>query len=130
MNRAERRKAGITAKPRTYVLTDVELQRIKEEIKKEIEKEVEKRAVDKAFIMLLGIPVLVIRNQHNFGKIRIIRFVESMMGWYESICSGDVTIKEVVDVLHEEADMDIITTAERILVETRAKKKDEKRAGA
>ena len=125
MNRAERRKAGITAKPRTYVLTDVELQRIKEEIKKEIEKEVEKRAVDKAFIMLLGIPVLVIRNQHNFGKIRIIRFVESMMGWYESICSGDVTIKEVVDVLHEEADMDIITTAERILVETRAKKKSE-----
>lgn len=130
MNRAERRKAGITAKPRTYVLTDVEIQRIKEEIKKEIEAEVEQRAVDKAFIMLLGIPVLVIRNQHNFGKIRIIRFVESMMGWYESICSGDVTMKEVVDVLHEEADMDIITTAERILVETRAKKKDEKRAGA
>jgi hypothetical protein len=122
MNRAERRKAGITAKPRTYVLTDVEIQRIKEEIKKEIEAEVEQRAVDKAFIMLLGIPVLVIRNQHNFGKIRIIRFVESMMGWYESICSGDVTMKEVVDVLHEEADMDIITTAERILVETRAKK--------
>ncbi len=122
MNRAERRKAGITAKPKTYVLTDVEIQRIKEEIKKEIEAEVEQRAVDKAFIMLLGIPVLVIRNQHNFGKIRIIRFVESMMGWYESICSGDVTMKEVVDVLHEEADMDIITTAERILVETRAKK--------
>lgn len=122
MNRAERRKAGITAKPRTYVLTDVEIQRIKEEIKKEIEAEVEQRAVDKAFIMLLGIPVLVIRNQHNFGKIRIIRFVESMMGWYESICSGDVAMKEVVDVLHEEADMDIITTAERILVETRAKK--------
>lgn len=123
MGRAERRKAGITAKPKTYVLTDADIQRIKDEIKREIEKEVEQGAVDKAFIMLLGIPVLVIRNQLGFGKTRITRFVESMMGWYESICDGTVAMKEVIDVLHEEADMDIITTANRILVETRVKKK-------
>ena len=31
MNRAERRKAGITAKPRTYVLTDAELEKLRSE---------------------------------------------------------------------------------------------------
>lgn len=122
MNRAERRKAGITAKPRTYVLTDVELEKIKQEIKR--------NAVDEAFVMLLGIPLLVMRDHHGFGKMRITRFMEAMLGWYEGICDGTASIKDVLDVLKSEADIDVTVDAKRIMVETRAQKKDEKRAGA
>ena len=123
MNRAERRKAGITAKPKTYVLTDVEIQRIKEEIKKEIEAEVEQRAIDKAFVSLLGIPVLVARERQGYGKLRLIRdVIEPMMGWYEQICDGTVKMQEVLDALREKADVNVTVEATRILVETRAQK--------
>lgn len=59
MNRAERRANGIKSKSPTFNLTAEAIQAIKEEE--------QKKSVDMAFILLLTIPTMVIRDK--FGEL-------------------------------------------------------------
>lgn len=95
MNRAERRRAGIKAKPKTRVLTEDQIQQIKND------------TVTEAFTMLLSIPNLVLHDKFGFGKIRLDRFNYYALSWAKSVQAGEVTLKEVLDLCKNEAGITI-----------------------
>ena len=95
MNRAERRRLGKTEKPKTYVLTDAEIQQMK------------KDAVAEAFKMLLCIPVIVLHDKFRFGRIRLDRFLHYALSWATDVQNNVVTLKEVLDLCEEETGLKI-----------------------
>ena len=70
MNRAERRrakKAGIPVKKEPVVnIKAADVQKIKQDASKE--------AADKAFLLMLGLPVMVLHDKFGFGPVRCERF--------------------------------------------------------
>jgi glycosylphosphatidylinositol transamidase (GPIT) subunit GPI8 len=90
-NRAERRKAGNKDKVRTYVLTDVQIQQIKNEATKE------------AFVELLAIPVQVLHDKFGFGQTRLDRFTHYALNWLEMVRDKEVTLAQLRKTLEDEA---------------------------
>lgn len=70
MNRTERRrakKAGIPVKKEPVVnIKAADVQKIKQDASKE--------AADKAFLLMLGLPVMVLHDKFGFGPVRCERF--------------------------------------------------------
>lgn len=95
MNRADRRRAGRTGKTKTYVLTEDQIQQMKNE------------AVAEAFKMLLSVPMLVLHDKFQFGHIRLDRFIHYAMSWVKDIQNGVVTIQQVVKLCEEETGLKI-----------------------
>lgn len=95
MNRAERRRAGRTGKTKTYVLTEDQIQQMKNE------------AVAEAVKMLLAIPMLVLHDKFGYGQIRLDRFLHYSMGWVRGIQNGEVSITEVVRLCEKETGLKI-----------------------
>lgn len=96
MNRKERRKIqkhqGVrVAPPRTYTLTDVDLQRIKS------------KAVDDALRALLAIPVMVLHDKYGFGEVRLSRFMGYVNTWIKAIHEDENTLAELIDLAEKEA---------------------------
>lgn len=97
MNRAERRRAKRTAeKPKTYVLTQDQIDQMKAE------------ATAEAFKMLLSIPVIVLHDKFGFGRIRLDRFIHYALGWATDVQNGVVTLKEVMDLCEDEIGLKIM----------------------
>lgn len=97
MNRAERRRRGNAAeKPKTYVLTEDQVQQMKNE------------AVAEAFKMLLSIPVIVLHDKFGFGRIRLDRFIYYALGWATDVQNGVVTLKEVMDLCEKEIGLKVM----------------------
>lgn len=95
MNRATRRRLGITEKPKTRVLTEDQIRQMKNE------------AVNDAFKMLLSIPVLVLHDKFGYGHTRLDRFIHYAMSWVKDIQNGVVSIQEVVALCEEETGLKI-----------------------
>ena len=90
MNRAERRKNGITKNQKTYTLTADQIAKIKRD------------AVDEAFGMLLAVPVQVLRDKFGFGKIRLDRFLHYTLGWTENIHNGEISLADTMKLCEKE----------------------------
>lgn len=105
MNRAERRKAGIKQKVRTYTLTDVQIQQIKDEAINE--------ATNRAFILLLGLPLITLHDKFGFGKVRLERFMDELLKQYESFDEGYITLEDLIETIKEETGVSIIEKKER-----------------
>jgi hypothetical protein len=103
MNRAERRrlqKQGINAKPEPVInIKSSDVQQIKEKATSE--------AVDKAFLLMLGLPVLVLRDKWGFGKVRSERFIDQVLDLYDSFNKDYLTLDDIHNVLWEEAGIKI-----------------------
>lgn len=92
MNRSERRKQGKSApKPKTYVLTEDQIVKIKND------------AVDEAMVMLLTIPVVVLHDKFGFGQLRLDRFTHYAFSWINSVQTGEVKMSELVKICEDEA---------------------------
>ncbi len=97
MNRSERRKLGKSApKPKTYVLTEDQIAKIKND------------AVDEAMAMLLAIPVVVLHDKFGFGRIRLDRFTHYAFSWINSLQSGEVKMVDLVKICEDEAGFTIV----------------------
>lgn len=91
MNRAERRRAKRAAeKPKTYVLTEDQIQQLKRE------------ATEQAFQMLLAIPALVLHDKFGFGQVRLDRFNHYAFGWVKAVQTGEVSIDAVIKLSEQE----------------------------
>lgn len=64
--------------------------------------QVTKQVREETFKLLLGLPVLALRDEFEFGKKRNSRFIEKMLSIYDSYTSGDITLEDVETVLQEE----------------------------
>lgn len=91
MNRKERRKAGKTEKVKTYVLTDQQIKKIKDD------------AVTEALKILLAVPVVVLHDKFGFGTVRNGRFLSCVNTWVKACMQDENTLAEVLKVAQEEA---------------------------
>ena len=95
MNRAERRRQGKSApKPKTYVLTEDQIEKMKVDAVNE--------ATRKAFLMFLSIPVMVLHDKFGFRKIRLGRFMDYVLIWYESVQNNETRLMELVKIAEDE----------------------------
>ena len=97
MNRAERRASGIKGKAPTYNLSAEAIQVIKEEE--------QKKSVDIAFILLLTIPTMVIRDK--FGELmrkdaREEKFVNLVLKQYDLFMQGYFELDDLKECLLQE----------------------------
>ena len=106
MNRAERRKSGIKESAKTYTLNDSQIKQIKDDAVKE--------AIDTAFILMLGLPVMIIHDKYPQlmkkvvdGKGREERFTDLLLDLYDSVDKGYVSFEDLKDCLKEECGIEI-----------------------
>jgi hypothetical protein len=94
MNRAERRKQKNASQPKTYVLTQDQIDQMKIDAVN--------IATRRAFLMFMSIPVMVLHDKFGFGIRRLSRFMDYVLIWYESVQNNETKIMELVKVAEEE----------------------------
>lgn len=93
MNRSQRRKAGKADRPKTYILTHDQIDRMKLEAVNE--------AALTAFRMFMAVPIMVLHDKFGFGRIRGQRFMDYAVIWYESIQNGETSLEEIMRLAEE-----------------------------
>ena len=93
MNRAERRKTGKVDKVKTYVLTQDQIDQLKQKAVDE--------ATERAFQMFMSIPMMVLHDKFGFGQIRGSRFMDYAMIWFEAVQNGEVTLTELMNIAED-----------------------------
>lgn len=99
MNRAARRKSGIKKKVPTYVMNTQQIKTLKEDVAKE--------AMERAFILMLGIPVMALHDQFGFGRKRIEKFADAVLELYDSFEKGYVSLEDLIQTILEETGVKI-----------------------
>lgn len=92
---------SIKREEKVYTLTQTELDNMKNELTR--------KAVDKAFTMMLAIPVMVLHD-HHWSKCRtnIPKFVDKCLDLYDSYDKGYVSFDDMVTTLEEESGIKIV----------------------
>lgn len=101
MNRAERRRSARLEKPKTYVLTEDQIEDIKRKAVAE--------ATRKVFLMFMSIPVMVLHDKFGFGIQRLSRFMDYALIWYESVHDNETKLLDLVKIAEEECGIQTIT---------------------
>ena len=102
---AERRRAkktGIPIKKEPVVnIKAADVQKIKQDASKE--------AADKAFLLMLGLPVMVLHDKFGFGPVRCERFTDAVLELYDSFEKGYVSLEDIHLTLKEETGITIVS---------------------
>ena len=73
--------------------------------------EIKKRAADEAihaaFILMCGLPLMVLRDKFGFGKVRLERFSDALIDLYDSFDKGYVTLEDLHKAIYEETGVKI-----------------------
>ena len=101
MNRQQRRANGIRGNVRTYTLTEAQIREVKTSAAKE--------AVEVAVKAMLGLPLIVLRDDFGFGKQRLERFEERRCSSSDVLMrqgggSCDERLAGIVDIREDDAD--------------------------
>lgn len=101
MNRAERRKQSrkIEQAEKVYTFTQAQIDNMKEEATKE--------ATRRAFVLMLGFPLLALRDVENFGKKRLTRFTDKVFDIYDAFNEDRLTMEDMHKVIEEETGVTI-----------------------
>lgn len=103
MSRAERRRNERTKKKTAAIYT------MNEEQIAQMKADVTMKALDSAFVLMLGLPVMVLHDKYHLlmrkevdGKGREERFTDLLLDLYNSFNRGDFTLDDVIQTLNEE----------------------------
>ena len=64
-------------------------------------------AIDTAFLLMLGFPVMAMRDNMGWGPVRLERLVDWILDYYDSFEKGYITLDDVHDTLREETGITI-----------------------
>lgn len=98
MNRAERRRKGIKGKEPVLNIKAADIANIKEKAALE--------AMDIAFVMMMSIPIMVLRDKYGFGKKRLDAFSDYVLDLYDSFNKGYITLDDLRETLKEEVNIE------------------------
>lgn len=106
MSRAERRRLerDNSKAQKTYTLTHAQIDQMKKEVSME--------ATKKAFIMMMGFPLLTLRDKFGFGKERLNRFMDKMLDLYEAYEMDYVDLDDLNDTIMKETGVTLIKKRE------------------
>ena len=115
MGRDERRKNKDKTKPKTYVMTEEQIEFIKkmaaeEAIKNELDKRIasiKAEATDNVMALMLSVPIVILRDKFAFGRIRIDRFLGYATTWIKAINNDSSTLKELIQIAYDEAGYEV-----------------------
>lgn len=68
---------------------------------------IQKEITEKSMIMLLGIPLIVLRDKYSFGKKRLELFTEEVLKQVKCVENNVVTLEELHEVIKKETGMEI-----------------------
>lgn len=68
---------------------------------KEMARQIEQESIDKAFLCMLAIPLVILENDYwqKTASKKIPKFIEDVMSLYESVSLGNVTYEELAEDL-------------------------------
>lgn len=106
MSRAERRRLerDNSKAQKTYTLTQAQIDQMKKEVSME--------ATKKAFLMMMGFPLLTLRDKFGFGKERLNRFMDKMLDLYEAYEMDYVDLDDLNDTIMKETGVTLIKKRE------------------
>ena len=99
MNRAERRRNAVTAKPKTDVLNEDQILQMKREIAA--------NTIRKAFLMFMSIPVMVLHDKFSFDESQLSKFMDYALIWSDSVQNDETRLMELVKVASEECGINV-----------------------
>lgn len=102
LSREERRRLERTQakQSKTYTLTQAQLdQKLKA---------VEMEATKKAFLMMMGFPLLTLRDKFGFGKARLNKFMDKMLDLYEAYENDYVDLDDLNNTILEETGVTLL----------------------
>lgn len=101
MSRAERRqlKRDDSKKPKRYTLTQAQIDKIKDDATMD--------ATKRAFLMMLGFPLLALHDEFGFGKQRLNRFMEKMLDIYAAYEEDYIDLTDLHEVIMQETGVTI-----------------------
>lgn len=101
MNRQQRRnqRRQLEKGDRLYTLKTENIQRMKTEATA--------KASEQAFLLMFGLPVMVLRDKWGFGKTRLLRFVEQVMELQRDVLDDRLSIEDVHRALEDELGIQI-----------------------
>lgn len=102
MNRAERRRLKRNQESRnaTYTLRNEDVTRIKQDAAQE--------AVDKAFVLMLGLPMIVLRDKYGWGKKRLSDFMNHVLEQYDSFNKNFISLDDLWNTIEKETGVKLI----------------------
>lgn len=98
-NRNERRRNGSSTKKEPII-------NIKASDITKIKNEAYEEATKVAFLLMLGIPALALRDE-GYGKIRLERFLDHTLEIYKAFSTGVITLEDIKNTLLEEAGFEV-----------------------
>ena len=102
MNRAERRrlKRSQESGNALYMLRNEDVSKIKQDVAQE--------AIDKAFISMLGLPVMVLHDQYGWGKKRLSDFMDHVLEQFDSFNKDFITFDDLWKTIEKETGVKLI----------------------
>ena len=106
LSRAERRRLerNQANQTKSYTFTQAQLD--------EKLKAVEMEATKKAFLMMMGFPLLTLRDKFGFGKKRLNQFMDKMVDLYEAYELDYVDLEDLDRTIMEETGVTLIRKRE------------------
>ncbi len=94
--RAEQRRMMKDAakNTKTYTLTNADIKRIKNEAVSE--------ASQIGFILMLGLPLMAMRDEFGFGKVRLERLIDKVLELYEAFNEDYFTLEDLMNTIKDE----------------------------
>ena len=107
MNRAELRrlKHSQESSNATYTLRNEDVNRIKRDAARE--------AIDKAFVLMLGLPMIVLHDKYGWGKKRLSDFMDHVLDQYDSFNKDFITLDDLWKTIEKETGVKLIEKARR-----------------
>lgn len=99
MNRAERRRANRQQKEPVINIKSNDVQKIKESATNE--------AVSKAFVLMMNVPLIVLRDNFGFGEKRLGKFIDEVKKNMDCLTEGYVSFEDLKNALEKETGLKI-----------------------
>ena len=100
MNRQQRRANGIKENVSTYTLTDAQI--------KEIKASAAKEAIEVSVKAMLGLPLIVLRDDFGFGKQRLERFEDRLIQQFRCFDEGYIDLETLKKVIEQETGAEVL----------------------
>lgn len=102
MNRAERRRLKRSQESRnaTYTLRNEDVTRIKQDAAQE--------AIDKAFVLMLSLPMIVLHDKYGWGKKRLSDFMNHVLEQYDSFNKNFITLDDLWNTIEKDTGVKLI----------------------
>ena len=68
---------------------------------------IQREVTEKTMLMLIGLPLIVLRDKYGFGKKRLEAFTEEVLLQLKCVENGKVGLDEIHDIIKKETGMEV-----------------------